>query len=68
MMQRNQNASVEFMIDERIVCVGRVALAIHKGVLTHIHIAQSSRYDNRTGCALKATRIQPRLRKPWSLG
>ena len=53
MMQRNQNASVEFMIDERIVCVGRVALAIHEGVLTHIHIAQSSRYNNRTGCALE---------------
>ena len=54
MMQRNQNASIEFMIDERIVRVGRVALVIDEGVLTHIHIAQSSRYDNRTGCALES--------------
>ena len=41
------------MIDEGIVCVGRVALAIDEGVLPHIHIAQSSSYDDRTGRALE---------------
>ena len=46
MLQRDQDFSLKFVIGERIICVGFVAVSVNKGVMAHIPETETSCIGN----------------------
>ena len=67
-MQRDENASVQLVIEECIVGAGRVAVAIDEAVMPHILVAEASRGQNRTGGALEVDAPPAPIKKSMVMG